>query len=58
MLLASWLGDQIGSGFGWLILAVAIAIHYGKKANPEVKEKATKAAASTAIRLLGRIFKK
>ena len=64
MLLASFLGDQaneLGTFVCWMAVGLAIAIHYGKKygnANPDVKDAAKKAAASSAIKLIARFFKK
>ncbi len=61
MLLASWLGDQFGSGIIWMMIFIAVAIQLAKKfgnANPEVKDAAKKVAAAKTIELLGRFLKK
>jgi len=64
MLLANFVRDQaneLGTFLCLMAVGLAIAIHYGKKygdANPNVKDAAKKAAASSAIELIGRIFKK
>jgi hypothetical protein len=60
MLLASWLGDQLGNGFLLMMIIIAVAIQLGKKfgnANPEVKDAAKKLAAAKAIGLLTRFLK-
>ena len=62
MLIASFLQDQaneLGTMLCWMAVGIAIVIHYAKKfgnANPDVKDAAKKAAASTVIRVLGRMF--
>jgi hypothetical protein len=61
ILLATSFSDEFGSMIIVLIVVLAMAMHYGKKygdANPDVKDAAKKATASTAIELIGRIFKK
>jgi hypothetical protein len=60
MLFANWFADQIGKGFGYTVIFLAVVIMCARKfgeANPEVKDAAKKAAASKAIQLIGRFFK-
>jgi hypothetical protein len=60
MLLANAFEQAVGTGFGWMIVFVAVVIICAKKfanANPEVKDAAKKAAAAKAIQLIGRLFK-
>jgi len=60
LLLASWIGDQFVNGIFYMVLFLAMVIHYGKRfgnANPEIKDAAKKAAVSKTIQLIGRIIR-
>jgi hypothetical protein len=61
VLIANWLGDQLGIGLVWTMVFIGVAMHYAKKfgnANPEVKDAAKKVAVSKTIELIGRMIKK